>query len=334
MSDALLEVDRLAVELRVGSAMRTVLHDVTLEVREGEAVGLVGESGSGKSMTARAIARLLPQRAKVSGRISFAGDNVSSLRGSSLRDYRTNGVAMIFQNPRAHVNPVRRVGDFLTEAMRTNLGMKPAVAAAKAVELLDQVGISEPERRMRQYPHELSGGMLQRVMIASVLAVAPRLVLADEPTTALDVTTQSDVMALLDQLRRERNMAMIFITHDLELAGAVCDRTAVMYAGSLVEVQASPELHEHPLHPYTASLLASRPSISSTAQRLRAVPGRPLSAYEVPSGCAFADRCAYVEQRCTVEHVQLRDRDHGATRCRRVDDIAGQLADSARGDVS
>lgn len=324
----LLELDQLAVRLRVGGSMRSVLHEVSLQVHEGEAVGLVGESGSGKSMTARSIARLLPPRAEVTGRITFAGEDVSALRGSALRRYRTDGVAMIFQNPRAHINPVRRVGDFLTEAMRTNLGTKASVAEATAVDLLDQVGISDPQRRMRQYPHELSGGMLQRVMIASVLAVAPRLILADEPTTALDVTTQSDVMAILDRLRRERNMAMIFITHDLELAGAVCDRTAVMYAGSLVEVQPAAALHEHPLHPYTASLLASRPNISGSVRRLRAVPGRPLSAYEVPDGCAFAGRCAYVEEACTVGRIELRERGAAASRCRRVDELADELAAS------
>ena len=321
----LLELDRLAVELPVDGRLRHVLHEVSLEVREGEAVGLVGESGSGKSMTARAIARLLPPRARVSGHIGFGGNDVMGLRGDALRRYRTDGVAMIFQNPRAHINPVRRIGDFLTEAMRTTLGTKPGVADRRAVDLLDQVGIPDPDRRMRQYPHELSGGMLQRVMIASVLAVEARLVLADEPTTALDVTTQSDVMAILDTLRRERDMAMLFITHDLELAGAVCDRTAVMYAGSLVETNVSARLHEAPRHPYTASLLASRPDINVTANRLRAVPGRPLSAFEVPDGCPFAPRCGYAEDACTEGHLELVPRAGGSTRCRRVDEIGDSL---------
>jgi oligopeptide/dipeptide ABC transporter ATP-binding protein len=330
---ALLELDRLAVELPVEGRLRHVLHEVSLEVREGEAVGLVGESGSGKSMTARAVARLLPPKARVSGRIAFRDADVMALRGDALRKYRTDGVAMIFQNPRAHINPVRRVGDFLTEAMRTNLGTKPAVAERRAVDLLGQVGISDPERRLRQYPHELSGGMLQRVMIASVLAVEARLILADEPTTALDVTTQSDVMAILDRLRRERNLAMIFITHDLELANAVCDRTAVMYAGSLVETNISAQLHQLPQHPYTASLLASRPDIGATVGRLRAVPGRPLSAFEVPAGCPFAPRCAYAEDACTVGRLELVARAGGNTRCRRIDEIGDELAVFVHGGV-
>jgi oligopeptide/dipeptide ABC transporter ATP-binding protein len=167
-------------------------------------------------------------------------------------------------------------------------------------------------------------------MIASVLAVEPRLILADEPTTALDVTTQSDVMAILDRQRRERNMAMIFITHDLELAGAVCDRTTVMYAGSLVEMQPSAALHEHPLHPYTASLLGSRPSIEGGVRRLRAVRGRPLSAAEAPVGCAFAGRCPYVEHECTTHPLELRPAGAGSSRCRRVHELGAELSAYAR----
>ena len=162
---------------------------------------------------------------------------------------------MIFQDPRAHINPVRRIGDFMTEALRTNLGVQRAEANRRAVEMLDQVGITDGERRLRQYPHELSGGMLQRVMIAAALLTEPKLLLADEPTTALDVTTQAEVMAILDDLRREFGLAMLFITHDLELAAAICDRTAVMYAGQIVEIRESTLLHDDPLHPYTAALV-------------------------------------------------------------------------------
>jgi oligopeptide/dipeptide ABC transporter ATP-binding protein len=325
VSEELLAVDDLGVALHADGGPCEVLRGVSFGLRAGEALGLVGESGSGKSMTARAIARLLPDRAAVSGRITFAGADVLGLRGDGLRQYRTDGVAMIFQNPRAHINPVRTVGDFLTEAMRAG-GVRPAAAQARAADLLGQVGISGPRGRMRQYPHQLSGGMLQRVMIASVLAAEPRLVLADEPTTALDVTTQSDVMAILDRLRREREMAMIFITHDLELAGAVCDRTAVMYAGSLVEVQASASLHETPRHPYTASLLASRPRITGTATRLRAVPGRPLPAAEAPDGCAFAARCPWVQPDCRSGHLDMDDLGDAASRCRRAGELPAELA--------
>ncbi len=201
-----------------------MLREVSLQIRPGEAVGLVGESGSGKSMTARAIDRLLPRGADARGQIRFEGADVAALSGGQLRAYR-NRVAMIFQDPRAHVNPVRRIGDFMTEALRTNLGVGVAEARLQAADMLGQVGIEDGKRCLRQYPHELSGGMLQRVMIAAALLTKPALLLADEPTTALDVTTQAEVMAILDELRRDRGLAMLFITHDLELAAAICDRT-------------------------------------------------------------------------------------------------------------
>ena len=327
----LLSIESLTVELQVAGTLRPVLRDITLAIGEGEALGLVGESGSGKSMTARAVARLLPPGAKVAGDIQFAGESVLTLDKAGLRRYRTDGVSMIFQDPRAHTNPVRRVGDFLTEAMRTTMGMSSSAADARAVELLDSVGIDDPRRRMRQYPHQLSGGMLQRVMIASALAAKPRLILADEPTTALDVTTQAEVMAILDTLRREQGVSMIFITHDLELAAAVCDRTAVMYAGSIVEEQSSSRLDSDPLHPYTAALVQARPDISSTSERLLAIPGRPLSAFEAPLGCAFAPRCAYAEAECRSATPPLVDVNGGRSRCRRLPELRGHLTPEPAG---
>ncbi len=322
---ALLEIESLAVRLPVEGELRPVLHDVSLSIDVGEAVGLVGESGSGKSMTARAVSRLLPPGAKQAGRIEFDGVAVPSMRGRELRSYRTEGVAMIFQDPRAHTNPVRKIGDFLTEAMRVNLGMSADAARTRAVELLGEVGIADGARRMGQYPHELSGGLLQRVMIASALAVRPRLILADEPTTALDVTTQAEVMAILDQLRREHGLAMLFITHDLELAGAVCDRTAVMYAGSIVEERGSAKLYDDPLHPYTAALVEARPEITATHDRLRAIPGRPLSAFEAPAGCAFAPRCPYAQDRCRTGTIPLEPAADGLVRCVRAGELRGRL---------
>src|SRR5689334_309034 len=217
---ALLEIEGLTVRLPVEGSLRTVLHDVSLKIEPGEAVGLVGESGSGKTMTARAVGRLLPDGARVDGAIRFDGRDVRSLEGAGLKRFRAE-VAMIFQDPRAHINPVRRVGDFMTEALRSNAGMLFDRAAARAVELLAQVGIDDGRRRMHQYPHELSGGLLQRVMIAAALLTGPRLLLADEPTTALDVTTQADVMGILDGLRRELGLSVLFITHNLDLAASV-----------------------------------------------------------------------------------------------------------------
>jgi oligopeptide/dipeptide ABC transporter ATP-binding protein len=322
---ALLEIEALTVGLPVEGEQRTVLHDVSLSVGAGEAVGLVGESGSGKSMTARAAARLLPPGAQVAGAVRFDGRDVLALRGGALRELRGE-VAMVFQDPRAHVNPVRTIGDFLTEALRTNRGVGRGDAERRAVAALADVGIADGARRLRQYPHELSGGLLQRVMIAAALLVEPRLLLADEPTTALDVMTQNDVMAILDELRSERGLALLFITHDLELASAVCDRTAVMYAGQLVETRASASLHDDPLHPYTAALAGARPSIDAAAQRLAAIPGRPISAFEAPEGCAFAPRCAYVRDACRAARPPLEAHAGGLVRCIRAEELRGELS--------
>jgi oligopeptide/dipeptide ABC transporter ATP-binding protein len=324
-SGALLEVEDLVVDLPVEGEMRRVLHEVSLSIRAGEAVGLVGESGSGKSMTARAIDRLLPPGAAVSGAIRFDGGNVTALSGAQLRRFRGE-VAMIFQDPRAHINPVRRIGDYMTEALRTNRDVPNAEAEDRAVDLLESVGIEDGGRRLRQYPHELSGGLLQRVMIATALLTQPRLLLADEPTTAVDVTTQAEVMAILDDLRREFRLAMLFITHNLELAAAVCDRTAVMYAGQVVEVRASSLLHDDPLHPYTAALAAARPDISATKDRLASIPGRPLSAFEAPSdACAFAPRCSHVRDACRQQRPPLIELDRGLTRCLRAEELRGHM---------
>src|SRR5689334_10716211 len=322
----LLEVDGLTVRLAVEGERRPVLRDVSFTMRPGEALGLVGESGSGKSMTARAVDRLRPRGAEVDGQILFDGRPVGGMSGNPLRRYRSE-VAMIFQDPRAHINPVRRIGDFMTEALRTTGGVPVREASTRAVDMLGQVGIEDGERRLHQYPHELSGGLLQRVMIATALLTKPRLLLADEPTTALDVTTQAEVMAILDELRREFGLAMLFITHDLELAAAICDRTAVMYAGQIVEIRSSALLHDDPLHPYTAALAAARPDITQAASRLRAIPGRPLSAFEAPDGqCAFAPRCAHALDACRETAPEMTELDGGLSRCLRAGELRGKLA--------
>jgi len=325
MSEQLLSIRGLTVRLPVERVMRTVLHDVSLDISPGESVGLVGESGSGKTMTARAVGKLLPAGARVDGEIRFAGREVRSLDGAAERSFRAS-VAMIFQDPRAHINPVRRIGDFMTEALRTNAGVSLDAASKRAVGLLARVGIDDGERRLHQYPHELSGGLLQRVMIATALLTDPRLLLADEPTTALDVTTQAEVMGILEDLRAEFGLAVLFITHNLELAAAVCDRTAVMYAGQIVEIRASDLLHSDPLHPYTAALAAARPSIDRTASRLMAISGRPLSAFEAPeSACAFAARCPHVQDACRRSRPSLVELDGGMTRCLRATELRGHM---------
>jgi oligopeptide/dipeptide ABC transporter ATP-binding protein len=256
--------------------------------------------------------------------VTFDGADVLALSRSELRAHRSK-VAVVFQDPRAHINPVRRIEDFMTEALRTLDDVPRAEAARRAAQGLEEVGIDDPGRRLRQYPHELSGGMLQRVMIATALLSEPRLLLADECTTALDVTTQSEVMAILDELRRERGLSMLFITHDLELAGAVCDRTCVMYAGQVVETRAAEQLHAEPLHPYSAALVQARPDITSSAHRLVAIPGRPVSAFEAPSGCRFAPRCPHAVDSCRVHEQTMSELDAGHVRCERAAQLRGDL---------
>lgn len=318
---SLLSVNDLRVSLPVGKERRTVLRGIDFEVGAGESLALVGESGSGKSMTARAIAHLLPRGAQVSGAINFAGTSVLELKDAALRQYQSNDMAMIFQDPRMHLNPVRTIGDFLCESLTVIRRQSKRQAEQIVLGLLGDVGIADGARRLRQYPHELSGGLLQRVMIAAALAGEPRILLADEPTTALDVSTQSDVMAIIQELCKERKMALLFITHDLELASAVCDRTAVMYAGQIVEVRGSEALVEDARHPYSRGLLAARPSVSSRVQYLDAIPGRPRAAFEVSEGCAFADRCSFAQDRCIVDEPKFVQDNGSAVRCVRVDEL-------------
>ena len=319
MSGPLLQVEGLRVTLPLEGEQRPVLDDVSLAIEAGECLGLVGESGAGKSMIARAIVGLLPRGAQLGGEVRFQGKSVSGLRGSGLREFRRH-VGTVFQDPRAHVNPVRRVGEFLTEALRLE-GVGGAEATARAVSALAEVGIEDGERPLDQYPHQLSGGLLQRVTIAAALLGRPRLLLADEPTTALDVTTQAEVMALLDDLRRARGLGVLFITHDLDLARAVCDSLAVMYAGSIVEQGAAATVAERPSHPYTAALARARPRVDGAVARLPAIAGRPAAAFEAPAGCAFAPRCRYAIGECTSVSPPLREVGSAKVRCIRAGEL-------------
>jgi oligopeptide/dipeptide ABC transporter ATP-binding protein len=285
-------------------------------------------------VTARAVLRLLPDGARVAGQVCFGGRGVADLTGAELRRYRADDVGIVYQDPRAHVNPVRRVGDFLVEPLVRVRGMGRAAALHTVAGILDEVGVPDPERRFRQYPHELSGGLLQRMMIASVVAMRPRLIIADEPTTALDVTTQADVMAILAELRRSRGLALLLITHDLDLATAVCERATVMYAGSIVEDRPGHALLTDPRHPYSAALAASRPGRAGAGERLPALPGRPLAAFEAPPGCTFAPRCPHAQPACRRRRPTPHPLPDGAVACVRADDLRGRLAPPAREEAS
>jgi len=327
MNESLLQVSDLTItvpEGGYGEARRAVVTGVNLKVGAGEALGLVGESGSGKSMTARAVMRLFAPGVAATGYVEFDGVDVFAMSDEALRHMRAHRVAMIFQDPRAHINPVRTVGAFLIEGLCAS-GVSVADAERRVLSLLAEVGISDGTRRMAQLPHELSGGLLQRVMIASAVSMDPDLLLADEPTTALDVTTQSEVMAILAELRAERGLAMLFITHDLELAAATCDVTVVMYAGAIVEQQLSPKLLTQPHHPYSSGLMVSRPDLDVVQQRLPVIEGQPIAAFEAGSGCAFAPRCTYVLPICRDHVPALSSFGGGSVACHRAADLVGVL---------
>ena len=259
------------VRMTVGLAPHTsqLLHGVDLTVEAGQAVGIVGESGSGKTLTVRSIVGLTPAHSTISGSIQLDGREVTTMNDRDLMRMRREDVGMVFQDPHSAINPVHRIDDFLTETFLRGTRQERRDAERRAVSLLGEVRIKNPERVMRQYPHELSGGMLQRVMIASVLMRSPRLILADEPTTALDVTTQADVVALLDELRRERGAALVFISHDIELVAALCDRILVMYKGRVIEDLTVSALRDGDIkEPYTQSLLDCRPDVTERKDRL------------------------------------------------------------------
>ena len=276
-------------------------------------------------MTARTIMRLTRRGWRPRGTVRFAGEDVLAMGSRRLRTMRGAEIGMIYQDPRAHTNPVHTNGDSLLEGMLAQ-GVPRQEARERALELLASVGIDDGERRMAQFPHQLSGGLLQRIMIAAAMSMRPQLLLADEPTTALDVTTQQEVMAILGEQRVERGLSLVVITHDLDLAAAVTDRIAVMYAGAILEIAPSRNLHHEARHPYTVALMTSRPELGAR-RRIQTIPGRPVSAFEVGPGCVFAARCPFVVDLCRSERPALRPVDGHEIACHRAEDIAGELAD-------
>ncbi|MET9616503.1 ABC transporter ATP-binding protein [Kitasatospora indigofera] len=296
-------LDIQAYRLSLPDTARPVLAGVDLTVGARETVALVGESGSGKSLTSRSVLGLLPTGARTEGTVRVNGEDVLTMAPEQLRRLRTSSAAMIFQDPRAAINPLRRIGDFLTESVRLNAGTAPAAATARAAEMLEAVGLTAAA--LRQYPGELSGGMLQRVMIAAALMGDPALILADEPTTALDVTMQAEVVALLGDLRTRFGTGLLFVTHDLGLAAAISDRVYVMYAGRIAETGPAEALFDRPRHPYTAALLNSTPRLEAPAGRLAAIEGRPPSLQEELVGCPFAPRCPLATFLCNQQAPAL-----------------------------
>ncbi|SFR68908.1 peptide/nickel transport system ATP-binding protein/peptide/nickel transport system permease protein [Agromyces sp. CF514] len=313
VSRTVLAVDGLRVDLAVGGGTMHPVDGVSFEVAAGESLGIVGESGSGKSLSLKAVLGLLPPGATAEGDLRFAFDGGVVRDAERVRGY---GVAMVFQEPMTALNPTMRVGDLIAEAVRARGRMSRRASRARVLELMAGVGIPEPERRARMWPHELSGGLRQRVMIAAALATEPELLLCDEPTTALDVTVQAQILDLLRRLREERGLAMVFVSHDLAVVAEVCDRVAVMYAGRIVEVGPVDEVLRSPRHPYTAALLASAPSFAGGGERLATIPGSPPDPRSFPDGCRFAARCAFAREDCLIaEHELVGVDERRATAC-------------------
>ena len=312
----LLEVTDLHTAFRTPRGLVRAVDGVSFTLGRGRTLGVVGESGSGKTVLTRSIMGLLPMGAAVerSGSVRLAGHELTELSPATLRQVWGTEVSVIFQDPGTALNPVVRVGRQITEALRQRLGFDRRAARATAIALLSSVGIPAPERRFRSYPHELSGGMRQRVMIAIALACSPRLLLADEPTTGLDVTVQAQILDLLASQQRERAMAMILVTHDLGVVAGRTDEIAVMYAGRIVEQAPTTELFAHTRMPYTEALMRSIPRLSDPSHtRLRAIPGRPPDLSAPIVGCPFSPRCPYAQDRCRSEVPPMRTAGTGHT---------------------
>ncbi len=305
---SLLEIEALRVEFPGADGPLAAVKGVDLALEAGEVVGLVGESGSGKSLTCRAVMRMIPEPGQIAGgSVRYDGEDVLGLSTAKLRDLRAHSIGMIYQNPFGSLNPTLRVGAQIAETLKVNRGMGRGAAKTEAVALLDRVGIEDPERRARAYPHELSGGMCQRVMIAIATASSPRLMLADEPTTALDVTTQAQILKLLGKMRAEEGMAMLLVSHDFGVIAQACDRVAVMYGGHIVETGPVETIYHEPEHPYTKALLNSVPELDSAGnvQRRAALAGHPPELSDVIPGCVFAPRCEHARPGCESISMKL-----------------------------
>jgi oligopeptide/dipeptide ABC transporter ATP-binding protein len=304
----LLSIEGLRVEFDTRHGQVTGVKDAGLVIRPGEIVGLVGETGSGKTLMCRSVMRLIPRPGQITnGRIEFDGRDVLGMSSRELREFRVHDVGMIYQDPFSSLNPVFRVGHQLIETLRVNLGLGKSEARTRALELLGNVGIPDPERRALSYPHEFSGGMRQRVMIALATASEPRLLLADEPTTALDVTTQAQILDLLTRLNRERQMAMLLVSHDFGVIAQVCDRVVVMYGGYVVETATVSAVYSGAEHPYTRGLLESIPRIEAAGQatRLPTIRGAPPDPTQSLPGCVYKPRCPHALPSCEEVSMAL-----------------------------
>ncbi|MEQ9814634.1 MAG: ABC transporter ATP-binding protein [Azospirillaceae bacterium] len=323
--DALLAIENLSVSLPGDQGPRRVLRGLDLEVERGQTYGIVGESGSGKSITALAVMGLLPDRARVEGRVLFDGHDLAQADERAMCRIRGNRIGMVFQEPMTALNPAHAIGRQIAESVILHEGASRKTARARALDLLDLAGIPDPASRIDDYPHQLSGGQRQRVVIAIALACRPDLLIADEPTTALDVTVQAQILELLTDLTERLGMSLILISHDLGVVASLCQRTAVLYAGRLVEEGPTAALLARHAHPYTAGLMAARPRLTARAgERLTAIRGTLPDPESVPAGCIFAARCPYVIDDCRAAEPALHEAGDGGhvARCIRLEAVA------------
>ncbi|QYO67236.1 ABC transporter ATP-binding protein [Leptolyngbya sp. 7M] len=312
MGNLLLEVSNLQTHFPTRAGLVRAVNDVSFHICEGELLALVGESGCGKSITALSIMRLIYPPGKIAGgSIKFKGEELTTATDDRLREIRGNDIAMIFQDPMTSLNPVYTVGEQIAEALRLHRKLDKKAAKQAAIEAMREVAIPSPERRVDDYPHQLSGGMRQRVMIAMALACDPELLIADEPTTALDVTIQAQILELLDELRKTRKLAVLLITHDLGVVADVADRVCVMYTGKIVEESGVDELFDKPKHPYTQGLLRSVPKLTAANierdLRLQTIEGTVPSPTDLPPGCHFEPRCEFRMPQCSIAPIPLYD---------------------------
>ena len=316
MMPALLEVEDLRVEFPTRRGVLTALDGISFAIDPGEVLGVVGESGAGKSMTGAAIIGLLEPPGRIAaGQIRLAGRRIDTLPYEEMRKIRGREIGAIFQDPLTTLNPLYRIGDQLIETMQTHLGVNAAEARRRAIEWLELVGIPAAAQRVDSYPHEFSGGMRQRVVIALALCAEPKLIVADEPTTALDVSIQAQVIALLKRLAREKGTAMMLVTHDMGVIAETADRVAVMYAGRIAEIGPVREVVRHPKHPYSVGLMASIPPLDRRVERLAQIEGAMPRLSAIPPGCAFNPRCPYAFDRCRVERPELLETDATRAAC-------------------
>ncbi|MEM8711124.1 MAG: ABC transporter ATP-binding protein [Planctomycetota bacterium] len=309
----LLEINGLRTHFHTDEGVARAVDGVTYAIKPGETLGVVGESGSGKSVTALSILQLLPMPPGKfeGGEILFRGENLLEASEERMRDLRGNDIAMIFQEPMTALNPVFTVGNQIGETVMLHQGLDADAARQRSIEMLRRVGIPAPEKRVDEYPHQLSGGMRQRVMIAMAMACDPALLIADEPTTALDVTIQAQILDLIKELQSQAGMSVLLITHDLGVVAETAHHVAVMYAGRVVEYASAEELFERPRHPYTIGLLRSLPDLATAGQRLVTIPGIVPSATRFPSGCRFRTRCSLATEKCAAEEPPLQPLEAG-----------------------